>query len=90
MNPGQKIKIYWHDAVIYSHGDIPTDLPLKITCGNLVKESKEFIIVENPDTKIINAKQILSKKVIRMFIAKNKKQTFFFIPRGMIQKIERV
>lgn len=48
----KKIKVFWEDAVIYSKPkslDInPTE---KVTEGELVINSQEFIVVKNPKTQ---------------------------------------
>lgn len=74
----KKIRILWNDAVLYSPKKMAAHLtPLK-TIGILEKEDKDFMIVRSP-------------KTIRRTDGTphpEKKPTFYFIPRGMIEKIE--
>ena len=80
MKKKNKIKVVWKDAIVYSSKDkLPTSLPLMETVGFLEKENKTFVIIKDPHT--IN----LKKNTLH---PRGNKPTFYYIPKGMIQKIE--
>ena len=87
-NKLKKVKIYWTDAVIYSASSVSKKLELKPTCklteGILLKESTEWIIIQNPRTITLED----GKRDARE--QKKRKATFLYIPRGMIEKIETI
>lgn len=81
MDKNRKIKIFWLDAVIYAD-KVPSRLARKITEGNLVKERDGYVLVKNPITSIYSEKE-------KSYIPKEGKgHKFFFVPSGMIEKIE--
>lgn len=80
----EKIKIYWDDAVIYKNITIEPLLSKRITIGEFVKKDKNYIVVKNPTTSMYDIK---TKKYIQIY--KDNKQTFFYVPNGMIVKIEK-
>lgn len=81
--PRQKVRIAWKDAVLFSRetARVMRLLPTPMTTrGILVKETREGVFIKDPRT--IN-------KTTKERVAKEKGATFLFIPRGMIQKIEK-
>lgn len=83
----KKIKVFWDDAIIYSYKSIKKDgrsLSKKITIGNLIKETSKYIIIKSPTVLTFNdTKKIYMQK-------ENSDYSFFFIPKGMIKKIEYI
>lgn len=77
-----KVKVWWLDAVLYSRESsnkndlMPTAM---ITEGVLLREEKDGIVIGAPKT-------ILEKN---RKSTQSKYKTFLFIPKGMIQKIEK-
>lgn len=78
-NNSKMVKILWQDAISYRTGDrIPHSISILETAGLLAKEDDNYVIIEKPVT-------------INTQTGKNypdKQPTFYFIPRGMIEKIE--
>lgn len=81
-NDLQKVKIVWQDATSYRIGDkIPHSISIFETTGLLVKEDKDYVIIEKPIT--INT--LTGKNY-----PENNQPTFYSIPRGMIETIEQL
>lgn len=86
LKKNKLVKIYWNDAIIYGKSsDLKLNLQKKITEGELVKESKDFLIIKDPIT--VNYDIDLKRYVP---FVKKRKITFFFIPTGMINKKELI
>lgn len=79
MKRTKTIEIVWHDAIIFQ-GTPPARLSLEVTEGVFVKEDGGFVIVKNPRTKKF-------RRSAGRFVADRRKPTYFFIPRGMIERI---
>ncbi|MCK6463007.1 MAG: hypothetical protein L6Q29_04315 [Candidatus Pacebacteria bacterium] len=75
-----KVKIIWNDAVIYTPDSKPEELSKMETVGFLEKESEEFLIISKPETHKIST----GKK------HPEKQPYFYFIPKGMVEKIEHL
>ncbi len=82
MKKNKLAKIFWDDAVIYKPSSSScSNLTAKITSGELIKKTKEYIIIKNPTTSKYNDKE-------KMYIPEtNADRKFLFIPKGMIKKI---
>ena len=81
MYKTKSIKVFWNDAVIYKDR-VPLKLPPKITEGELVKKTDNYLIIKNPQTSIYSDAD-------RIYIPRiEPKHKFFFIPKGMIKKIK--
>jgi len=81
----KKIKVIWHDALIYSpdvSNILDLEPPLKITEGELVTKDETGIILSNPYTTFKDNGGRDPRE------ERDKKPTFIFIPQGMILKIE--
>lgn len=76
----QIIRVQWNDAVLYSPKNRVTELTPMETTGILEREEEHFIIIRNPKT--VRRTDGTSHP--------DKQPTFYFIPRGMIEKIERI
>lgn len=78
-NNTKKVKILWHDAISYRVGDkIPHFISTFETTGMLAKEDDDYVVIEKPVTT--------NTRTGRNY--PDKTPTFYFIPRGMIEKIE--
>ena len=88
---GNTIIVYWDDAVIYGSKNIPYLEKLKpaktVTEGVLVEENGDFVIIKSPRAVIY---EFFRKKYIPRLSESGKKITFFYIPKGMVTKIEKV
>lgn len=76
MNKGQKVKIKWTDAAVFSPKRKDIALSHMETVGFVEKDDKDYLIIKNPKT--IN-------------LSTNKKHpeqdpTFYFIPKRMIER----
>jgi hypothetical protein len=80
IKSGQKVKIYWHDAVLYKKPKSPLDIK------PILKEL-EGVIVEDKYKDYITLKVNKSSKLVKGF---DKGINFFSIPKGMIDKIENL
>lgn len=76
----KKIRILWNDAVLYGPKKMVEKLTPLETIGILEKEDEDFLIIKSPKT--IRRTDDTSHP--------EKQPTFYFIPRGMIEKIEPV
>ena len=87
---GDNVVVCWNDAVIYGKENFAYSKKLKptkiITEGKLVEKNKEFVIIESPKTFKYDS---IQQKNIPRLLASGKKITFYFIPIGMIEKIEK-
>ena len=87
---GDNIIVYWNDAVIYGKKNFTYSKKLKptkiITEGSLVEKNKEFVIIGSPKTFKYDPVQ---QKNIPKLSSSGEKITFYFIPTGMIEKIEK-
>ncbi len=87
---GDCVVIYWDDAVIYGKSNMPYLKKLgtakTITEGELIEEKDEFVILASPRAIV---HKFLHKKYIPKLSASGEKITFFYIPVGMITKIEK-
>lgn len=81
---GKKVKVEWRDAVFYSEGYLPKSLTKMITLGILEKHESDYILIKNPKTF---RKDISLYQRIRKIFNLKKQPTYFFIPKGMIEKI---
>jgi hypothetical protein len=81
--PHQKVRIAWRDAVLFSR-ETASVMRLKptsmITRGILVKETRDGVFIKDPHTINGGTKRRVEKE---------RGATFLFVPRGMIQKIEK-
>jgi hypothetical protein len=85
----QKVKVVWQDAVIFGSDNIPTKLAIRETRGYLLKEDKNYILIAKPKTDKPNQSKLI--KVLNFLkTCRQKKPTYFFIPRGMILKIKKI
>ena len=86
----KKIRIDWNDAVIYSINNIPSKLAGTVTIGFCVEENKDFVIIK--DSKTFSKNNNLKKRFLRIvhFFLNKKKPIYFFIPKGMIEKITEI
>jgi len=87
----KSVRVYWDDAVIYkkNHGE-PFPRPTKmLTYGELVKETKDYLIISHPLAEQYDKK--LGEFVPRPFSRRDRDEdpTFIYIPKGMITKIVR-
>lgn len=66
------VKVFWEDAVIYK--ELPKQLKLarKMTMGELIKETAEYLVIKNPVTGKYSEKEKIYIPTI------NSKHTFFF------------
>lgn len=77
----RKVRIVWQDAISYRTGDkIPHSISIFETIGLLAKEDGDYVVIEKPIT--INTRTGINYP--------DKQPTFYFIPRGMIEKIEYI
>lgn len=87
MSKSKSVKVYWTDAVIYPASSVAKKLELKpnkkVTEGTLEKEGEWGVVVRDPHTINIETRKRDPRE------KKEKKATFLFIPKGMIEKIER-
>lgn len=74
----RKVRILWSDAVLYGPKKIVEQLTPLETIGILEKEEENFLIIKSPKTVRRTDGTSHPDKV----------PTFYFIPRGMIEKIE--
>jgi len=75
----KRVRITWHDAISYRTGDkIPLSISTFETTGLLAKEHSDYIVIAKPITINIRTDKNYP----------DKQPTFYFIPRGMIEKIE--
>lgn len=75
-----KIKIIWNDAVLLSPNIKTKKLSKMETTGVLLKEEKDFFVISKPKTCNIGNKQKHPKK----------QPAFYFIPKGMIERVENI
>jgi len=75
----EKVKIVWHDAVLYSPEVKAVELTRMETVGVVKKETPDFVIISDPITTKLKTKEKYPYK---------EKPTFFFIPKGMIETIK--
>ena len=87
---GDNIVVYWNDAVIYGKKNFDYSKELKpaktITEGKLVEKNKEFVIIESPKTFKYDP---IQQKNVPKLLSSGEKITFYFIPVGMIEKMEK-
>lgn len=76
----KKIKVKWVDAVLYGPSGQDEITEMK-TSGILIRDSKDFLIIKNPKTTKIKTKKKHPKKGT---------PSFYFIPKGMVLKIEEI
>lgn len=79
-----KVRIYWADAVIYkqeTRGKFDLKPTKMITEGFVLKEVKEGVYLKDPSSIYEETGKTVEKHA---------GSTFFFIPRGMIVKIEEI
>ncbi len=76
------IKVIWEDALIYKEPPKQLKLVRKMTTGELIKEAAGYFIIKNPSTANYSEKEKIYIPVV------NSKHTFFFIPKGMINKVK--
>ena len=77
----KRVRVLWQDAISYRTGDkIPDSTSALETTGLLAKEDSNYVVIEKPTT--INTRTSENYP--------DKTPTFYFIPRGMIEKIEIV
>lgn len=76
----KKIRILWSDAVLYGPKKMTEKLTPLETIGILEKEDEDFVVIRSPKT--IRRADNTSHP--------DKQPTFYFIPRGMIEKIEPI
>lgn len=81
------VKVYWEDAVIYGKINDSRSLGLskKITEGELYKKDKDFIVIKDPETLTYD-----KQKNEYALLITDKRITFFYIPKGMVKKIEKI
>lgn len=77
---GQRVNIVWRDAVIYKHRYLDEALHEMETVGYVAKETEDYIIISNPVTR--NIKDNVKHP--------SKSPTFYFIPKKMIQNIDKL
>ena len=80
MKTDNLIKIIWNDAVLLSPRVKTRKLSKMETTGFLLKEEKDFFIISKPKTRKIDTNQKYPEA----------QPTFYFIPKGMVEKVERI
>ncbi|HQT82990.1 MAG TPA: hypothetical protein PLW99_02480 [Candidatus Paceibacterota bacterium] len=76
----EEVRVRWNDAVLYGPKNKVDRLTAMETIGILEKEDGDFIIIRSPKN-IRRADNTFHPE---------KNPMFYFIPRGMIEKIEPV
>lgn len=80
-NNSKMVKILWQDAISYRTGDtVPHSVSTLETTGLLAKEHGDYVVIEKPITINTRTGEHYPDKT----------PAFYFIPRGMIEKIEPV
>lgn len=74
----RNVRIWWNDAALYSPKNKIMELTRLETVGIVEKEDAHFIIIKNPKTIRCSNGTAHPKET----------PTYYFIPRGMIEKIE--
>lgn len=74
-------RVFWLDAVRYTHSSQGVVLPRKMTVGELVKTTTDYVVIKDPITSSYSATD-------NVYVPEtDARHTFFFIPRGMISRI---
>ena len=83
MKKGQKVRIYWDDAVFYTKSDSPLKIKPspKVIEGSIVLGMEKYDEYEEFVTVAIDEKN----KSLEM---PEERITFFSVPKGMVKKIE--
>ena len=87
-NQRKLVRITWKDAVIFDSAKLPNQLIPMETRGLLVQEKENYFLIAKPKTKKIDQN---TPQRFLMSWTKNvfgKKPTFFYIPKGMVVKID--
>jgi len=76
----KNVKVFWDDAKLYHSLEKRDSLTPTICQGKLIKNTKNFVVLKNCQQKMYNKEK-------KKYVFK-RKAYFFFIPKGMIKKIE--
>lgn len=83
----ERVAVHWRDAVLYgARNSAPPSLSKNFTEGLLYDENKDGLIIQAPLTYKWDAS--LGEYLPRM-INEEGEPRFLFIPKGMIEKVER-
>jgi len=74
------VRVLWHDAILYGPKNRVVRLTPMETIGFLEREDEHFVIIRDPKTT----------QCTHGTAHPEKQPTFYFIPHGMIKKIEKV
>lgn len=72
------IGVYWDDVLVYHDNGI-YDSTFAYTEGVLAEENKDYLLIKNPETVIINNEKTINHP--------EKKPKFYYIPKSLITKI---
>jgi len=77
---GDDIGIYWNDIAYYAEGKIYDKCPIIYTEGKLFSITPDAVILKNPETLMVNKKNIKNHP--------SKKPFYYIIPKSLITNIE--
>lgn len=72
------VGVYWDDVRVY-HNDGIYDSTFAYTEGILTEENKEYLLIKNPETVIVDDEKTRNHP--------KRKPKFFYIPKSLITKI---
>lgn len=72
------IGVYWDDIRVYHDGGV-YDSTFAYTEGFLAEENKDYFLIRNPETVIVNDEKTRNHP--------EKKPKFYYIPKSLITKI---